>query len=75
MVYANIDGVDEQADFSEDNLNRLTFTYQPTTPHFIPMWGVKQLENILSRQESSMTSRPSICSVQKPRFMFRFARI
>lgn len=46
MVYANIDGVDEQADFSEDNLNRLTFTYQPTTPHFIPMWGVKQLENI-----------------------------
>lgn len=46
MVYANIDGVNEQADFSEDNLNRLTFTYQPTTPHFIPMWGVKQLENI-----------------------------
>lgn len=46
MVYANMDGVDEQADFSEDNLNRLTFTYQPTTPHFIPMWGVKQLENI-----------------------------
>lgn len=46
MVYANINDVDEQADFSEDNLNRLTFTYQPTTPHFIPMWGVKQLENI-----------------------------
>lgn len=46
MVYANINGVDEQADFSEDNLNRLTFSYQPTTPHFIPMWGVKQLENI-----------------------------
>lgn len=46
MVYANIDGVDEQADFSEENLNRLTFTYQPATPHFIPMWGVKQLESI-----------------------------
>lgn len=46
MVYANIDGVDELADFSEDNLNRLTFAYQPTTPHFIPMWGVKVLENI-----------------------------
>ena len=46
MVYANINGVDEQADFSEDNLNRLSFSYQPTTPHFIPMWGVKQLENI-----------------------------
>lgn len=46
MVYANIDGVDEQADFSEENLNRLTFTYQPVTPHFIPMWGVKQLESI-----------------------------
>ena len=46
MVYANIDGVDELAEFSEDNLNRLTFSYQPATPHFIPMWGVKQLENI-----------------------------
>ena len=46
MVYANIDGVDELADFSEDNLNRLTFAYQSTTPHFIPMWGVKVLENI-----------------------------
>lgn len=46
MVYANIDGVDELAEFSEDNLNRLTFSYQPATPHFIPMWGVKLLENI-----------------------------
>lgn len=46
MVYANIDGVDELSDFSQEYLNRLTFSYQNTIPHFIPMWGVKQLENI-----------------------------
>lgn len=46
MVFANIDGVDELSDFSEEYLNRLTFSYQNTIPHFIPMWGVKQLDNI-----------------------------
>lgn len=42
MVYANIDGVDEAGDFSEANVNKLSFTAN-TGKHDIPMWGVKQL--------------------------------
>lgn len=45
MVYANIDGVDERADFTEANTQKLTFPYRPGH-HYIPMWGVKQLDNI-----------------------------
>lgn len=45
MVYANIDNVDEKADFTEANTQQLTFAYQEGH-HNIPMWGVKQLDNI-----------------------------
>ena len=43
MVYANIDGVKDADDFSEANVNKLSFTAN-TGKHDIPMWGVKQLD-------------------------------
>lgn len=42
MVYANIDGVKDADDFSEANVNKLSFTAN-TGKHAIPMWGVKPL--------------------------------
>lgn len=42
MVYANMDGVNEQADFSEEMVNQLTFS-QKAGIHYIPMWGIKRL--------------------------------
>lgn len=42
MVYANIDGVKNADDFSEANVNKLSFTAN-TGKHAIPMWGVKPL--------------------------------
>lgn len=45
MVFANIDQVDEHADFNELNTQNLTYSYQ-VGHHDIPMWGVKQLYNI-----------------------------
>lgn len=42
MVYANMDGVKDADDFSETNVNKLSFTAN-TGKHAIPMWGVKQL--------------------------------
>lgn len=42
MVYANIDGVKDAGDFSEANVNKLSFTAN-TGKHAIPMWGVKPL--------------------------------
>lgn len=42
MVYANIDGVKDADDFSEANVNKLSFIAN-TGKHDIPMWGVKQL--------------------------------
>lgn len=45
MVYANMDSVDEKADFTEANMQKLTFPYQ-SGHHYIPMWGTKQLDNI-----------------------------
>lgn len=41
MVYANMDGVDEHADFTETEVNRLTFS-RDAAP-YIPMWGIKRL--------------------------------
>lgn len=45
MVYANMDGVDDQADFSEPLTNKLIFSRgaAPSAQHYIPMWGIKQL--------------------------------
>lgn len=45
MVYANMDGVDDHADFSEALTNKLTFgrDISASAQHFIPMWGIKQL--------------------------------
>lgn len=42
MVYANMDGVNEQADFSEALVDSLRFPYHSGS-HFIPMWGIKKL--------------------------------
>lgn len=42
MVYANIDYVKDTDDFSEANVNKLSFTAN-TGKHAIPMWGVKPL--------------------------------
>ena len=42
MVYANIDGVKDADDFSEANVNKLSFTAN-TGKHAISMWGVKPL--------------------------------
>lgn len=42
MVYANIDGVKDADDFSEANVNKLSFTAN-TGKHAIPMWGVMPL--------------------------------
>lgn len=43
MVYANMDGVDEQADFSEEYVQGLTYSLA-SAEHYIPMWGIKQLD-------------------------------
>lgn len=57
MVYANMDGVDDAADFSEANLDKLSFVAR-TGKHYIPMWGVKQLD--VSMEAGSQTSIGSI---------------
>lgn len=45
MVYANMDGVDEKADFTEENVHKLTYSLA-SSEHYIPMWGIKQLTSI-----------------------------
>lgn len=42
MVYANMDGVNDAADFDEKQVNLLTFS-RNAGAHYIPMWGVKRL--------------------------------
>lgn len=45
MVYANMEGVDDHADFSEALTNKLTYSRDvlSSAQHYIPMWGIKQL--------------------------------
>lgn len=45
MVYTNVDGVNEQADYTSDDVSLLKYDYSPTET-YIPMWGVKKLEDI-----------------------------
>lgn len=45
MVYANINGVDEKADYTSDAVSQLSFAY-PSSGTYIPMWGVKKLVNV-----------------------------
>lgn len=45
MVYANMTGVDEKADFTEENVHKLTYSLT-SSEHYIPMWGIKQLTDI-----------------------------
>lgn len=57
MVYANIDGVKDTDDFSEANVNKLSFTAN-TGKHTIPMWGVKPLN--VGMEAGNQTSIGSI---------------
>ena len=57
MVYANIDGVKDTDDFSEANVNKLSFTAN-TDKHAIPMWGVKPLD--VGMEAGNQTSIGSI---------------
>lgn len=57
MVYANIDGVKDTDDFSEANVNKLSFTAN-TGKHAIPMWGVKPLN--VGMEAGNQTSIGSI---------------
>ena len=57
MVYANIDGVKDADDFSEANVNKLSFTAN-TGKHAIPMWGVKPLN--VGMEAGNQTSIGSI---------------
>lgn len=57
MVYANIDGVKDTDDFSEANVNKLSFTAN-TGKHAIPMWGVKPLD--VGMEAGNQTSIGSI---------------
>lgn len=45
MVYANVDGVNDQSDYTSDDVSLLRYDYSPTEA-YIPMWGVKKLEHI-----------------------------
>ena len=44
VVYANIDKVDEKANYTSDAISQMQFDYQ-SQPHLIPMWGVKAVNN------------------------------
>lgn len=57
MVYANIDDVKDTDDFSEANVNKLSFTAN-TGKHAIPMWGVKPLN--VGMEAGNQTSIGSI---------------
>lgn len=45
MVYANIAGVDEKAEYTSESISQLSFDY-PSSDTYIPMWGVKKLVNV-----------------------------
>lgn len=42
MVYANMDGVSESANFTSDAISGLSYSY-PDAKGYIPMWGVKKI--------------------------------
>lgn len=45
MVYANMERVNEKADFTEENVHKLTYSLA-SAKHYIPMWGIKELSSI-----------------------------